>query len=294
MWLFRKGLDISRATARPVADADLPAVSRLLRDGPRRYYGLNGADLRALLAAGPGVVLADQGEIFAVALAGVPVADTSWLRAVALADGVETRPALAALAPALHADLASRGVGQVFFAGDDASDAWLASALREHGYLKATEILVYEKPHLEIPDGGNPDVNVRPAVAADLPAIMRLDQACFEAQWTKDSTVLGPAVEHGPYFVVAELEGAPVGYAYATTHFGGRLVHLVRIAVDPSLRGARIGVRLLADLVAFAGEQRAAAITLNTQAYNTRAQRLYTWFGFAPTGERQTVLRRAL
>ena len=32
-------------------------------------------------------------------------------------------------------------------------------------------------------------------------------------------------------------------------------------------------------------------ITLNTQAYNTAAQRLYEWFGFRRTGERQAILR---
>ncbi|HMQ32354.1 MAG TPA: GNAT family N-acetyltransferase [Chloroflexaceae bacterium] len=294
MWLFRKGLDISRTAARSVQGDDLTVISRLLRDSPRRYHGLNGVDLPALLAANHGVVLAAPGEIYGVALVGAPTAATCWLRAVALADGLETRPALGALVPALEEAVAGRGVREIFFAGDDSSDAWLSLVLQEHGYLKTTEILVYEKPHLDIPAAGNPAVQVRPAADVDLPEVMRLDRACFEPQWTKDGTILGPAIEHGPYFVVAELEHEPVGYAYATTHFGGRLVHLVRIAVDPARRGAGIGVRLLADVVAFAEEQHAAAITLNTQAYNARAQRLYSWFGFAPTGERQTVLRRAL
>jgi len=81
-----------------------------------------------------------------------------------------------------------------------------------------------------------------------------------------------------------------VGYAYATTHFGGRLVHLVRIAVEPTRRGQGVGVRLLADLTAFAQDSGASLITLNTQAYNRSAQRLYEWFGFHSTGERQIVL----
>lgn len=291
MWLFRKGLDLSRATPRPIAADDLTAVSRLLRDGSRRYYGLTGGDLPALLAAGCGVALDASGELFGIALVSMPAATTCWLRAVALADGVEVRPALAALLAALHTTMAAQGVRHIFFGGDESADGWLTAALSLQGYQRETEVLVYEKPDLDIPDGGNPDVQVRPAAHVDLAEILRLDQACFEPQWTKDDTILGPAIDHGPYFVVAELEDTLVGYAYATTHFNGRLVHLVRIAVDARVRGARIGVRLLADLVAYAGEQHANVVTLNTQAYNTQAQRLYSWFGFAPTGERQTVLR---
>ena len=56
-------------------------------------------------------------------------------------------------------------------------------------------------------------------------------------------------------------------------------------------RGQSIGVRLLADLVAFARVRGADLLTLNTQSYNTDAQRLYEWFGFRRTGERQAILR---
>lgn len=294
MWLFRKGLDLSRAVSRPVTADDLTPVSRLLRDGARRYHGLSGADLPALLAAGHGVVLVTGAELHAVAVVSVPAEATCWLRAVAVAEGVDVRAAVAALLEALHDALAARGLRHIFFAGDDSAEGWLAPLLQASGYQKETEVLVYEKGSLVIPDGGNPDVQVRPATPVDLPGVMGLDRVCFEPQWTKDDTILGPALEQGPFFVVAELEGALVGYAYATTHFSGRLVHLVRIAVAPERRGARIGVRLLADLVAYADDLHATAVTLNTQSYNHNAQRLYRWFGFVATGERQAVLRRGL
>lgn len=294
MWLFRKGLDISRAAPRPVDSGDLTAVARLLSDGARRYRGLSGVDLHALLAAGHGAVLAAGREIYAVALASPPSEQTSWLRAVALADGGEVRPALTALIPALHQGLRATGVRELFYSGDGSLDLWLTSALLTFGYRRETEMLVYEKTELISPDGGNSAVLLRPPTQADLEAILSLDQVCFEPQWTKDDTVLGPAIEHGPYFTVAELDATLAGYAYATTHFGGHYVHLVRIAVAPQLRGRGIGVRLLADVVAYAAEQRANVVTLNTQAYNRRAQGLYQWFGFAPTGERQAVLRCSL
>jgi ribosomal protein S18 acetylase RimI-like enzyme len=82
-----------------------------------------------------------------------------------------------------------------------------------------------------------------------------------------------------------------VGYAYATSHFGGKLVHLVRIAALPQYQRKGVGARLLAEVIKFAQRQNADLVTLNTQSYNEHAQRLYRWFGFAPNGESQTVLR---
>jgi ribosomal-protein-alanine N-acetyltransferase len=294
MWLFRKGPSLSSASARPVHVDDQTRVSRLLRDGGRRYYGLAGDELVSLLSAGQGVALSAGEELLAVALVSLPTERTCWLRGVAIVDGVEPREALAALIPALHAELVSRGMCELYYAGDEAADTWLAPALRAHGYTQATEVVVYEKRDLGVPHFGNPDVQVRPATSVDMAEVIRLDRACFEPQWTKDDSILGPALAHGPLFILAEVAGAIAGYAYATSHFGGRLIHLVRIAVEPRYRGARVGTRLLAAVVSFATAQGATVITLNTQAYNAHAQRLYRWFGFEPTGERQIVLRHEL
>ncbi|NTV63929.1 MAG: GNAT family N-acetyltransferase, partial [Oscillochloris sp.] len=145
-----------------------------------------------------------------------------------------------------------------------------------------------------IPHGGNPNVQIRPATSVDIPEVLRLDQTCFEAQWTKGEEILAPAIAQGPLFMIAEQAEHVVGYAYATSHFGGRLIHLVRIAVDPGYQGRQIGIRLLAAVTSFAAGHGATLITLNTQAYNTHAQRIYRWFGFAPTGECQIVMRRPL
>jgi ribosomal-protein-alanine N-acetyltransferase len=294
MWLFRKSVNISSAYARPVCAADLTHISQLLRDGGRRFYGLTGSELPAILEDGCGVALTSGDEILAVALTSRPAAATCWLRVVAFVEGSDFHAGMSALMPALHTEMAGRGISAIYYAGDEAADIWLIPALQGLGYTQDTEVIVYEKRDLTIPDYGNPDVRVRETVGVDMAEVLRLDRACFEPQWTKDDVILGPAIEQGPLFVIAELEGQAVGYAYATSHFGGRLIHLVRIAVAPGYQGARIGIRLLAAITSFAVAQGASTITLNTQAYNTHAQRLYRWFGFAPTGERQGILRRQL
>ncbi|RRR71712.1 MAG: GNAT family N-acetyltransferase [Candidatus Viridilinea halotolerans] len=291
MRLFRKSVDLSRATPRILTPADLPVVSRLLRDAPRRYYGLSSGDLVPLLEAQQGIGLELGQEICALAMLGWPIAATCWLRALALAEGVEVQAGVAALLAALRPVLAARDMQSLFYAGDEGSDGWLVPLLKQAGFGVETDVLVYEKRRLDWPTLGPERVQIRPAALVDLAEVLRLDQCCFEPQWVKDSLIMRDALAQGPYFMLAEQDGALLGYAYATTHFQGRLVHLVRIAVAPEQRGLGIGVRLLADLVGYAKQLPAHVLTLNTQAYNARAQRLYHWFGFRPTGEAQQVLR---
>jgi ribosomal protein S18 acetylase RimI-like enzyme len=152
-------------------------------------------------------------------------------------------------------------------------------------------VVVYEKRELGIPSQGNQAVRVRRALPVDLPAVLAVDRACFDPQWNKDEGIIGPALIETPYFVAAELDGALIGYAFVTKHFGGRLIHLVRIAVLPQYQGQAIGARLLAEVIAYARSCNADVVTLNTQVDNIAAQRLYEWFGFRRTGEQQIVLR---
>ena len=237
------------------------------------------------------MLLVAGGEIWAVAIAGWRVESTTWIRGLALADGLPTGSALDMLLPPFHALLRSDGLGHIYYAGDEAADIWVQPALQARGYTHETDVVVYEKTKLDVPGHGNQAVRIRRAHAVDMPVVLEVDRACFDPQWNKDESVIGPSILEAPYFVVAEIGGQVVGYAFATSHFAGRLMHLVRIAVLPQFRGQAIGVRLLADLVEFARVRSADLMTLNTQSYNTAAQRLYEWFGFRRTGERQAILR---
>jgi ribosomal protein S18 acetylase RimI-like enzyme len=290
MRLFRKSPDLRRAQLRPLTGADLAAASRLLHESSRRYYALSISELPALLEAGHGVALEIDTGLYGIALAGRPTQGACWLRLLAVADGLAVAPALTMLLEALHRSVAVYGATTIFYAGDDGADAWMIPVLKPLGYQVETEVIVYEKRYLNSPAVGNLAVVIRPAQAADLDAVVRLDRRCFSPEWTKDDLILSSAIAQGPYFKLAESDGLIVGYAYASSHSGGYLLHLVRIAVDPERHGSGIGVRLLDDLVNFAVDQSAQLITLNTQAYNSRAQRLYHWFGFSPTGERQPIL----
>lgn len=291
MKLFRRSLNLLQASPRPTVRADYPQVSRLFRDAGRRFQNFSADELEPMLEATSGIVLEAGSEIWGAALCSWRAGTTSWLRGVAITEGLDARQALGALLLPLHALLRTDGVRQLFYAGDDGSDLWMQPTLQSRGYIADTEVIVYEKRTLNIPSHGSDVVYIRPALPLDTAAVTALDHVCFDSQWIKDEHILQPAIAQGPLFLVAELGSRIIGYAYATSHFNGRLIHLVRIAVDPAHQGRAIGVRLLAEVVAFARQHGAHSITLNTQAHNHHAQRLYEWFGFTPTGERQIVLR---
>jgi GNAT superfamily N-acetyltransferase len=289
---FRRNPDLSQALHRFTSEADVTRVSRLLRDGSRCYYALTGNELPQLLKQGNAVVIQGQKDLWGVAVVSLRTHQTTWLRAVALVKGIHVTGSLQKLLCPLHDSLRDQGIAHIYYAGDSATDSWLVPSLREIGYGQDTEVIIYEKRTMEIPSYGNQQVTIRPAVAQDLYPIHILDRTCFEVHWTKDDTILSTALGSSEgIFFVAEYQRRIVGYAYATHHFGGRLFHLVRLAVDPRNRGEAIGVRLLAEIVGIAQEHNAQLITLNTQAYNERAQQLYGWFGFVNSGETQPILR---
>jgi ribosomal protein S18 acetylase RimI-like enzyme len=291
MRFFRRTLDASLATPREATPADLTAVSRLLSQSSHRFVGFQSANLPTLLASAPVMLLSAGNEIWAAAIAGWHVEATTWIRGLALADGLPTGAAFDTLLPPFHALLRSQALQRVYYAGDEAADIWIQPALRARGYAHETDVVVYEKTNLDVPAQGNQAVRIRRAQAVDLPTMLEVDRACFDPQWNKDESIIGPSIIDAPYFVAAEIDGGIVGYAFATSHFSGKLMHLVRIAVLPQYRGQSIGVRLLADVIEFARVRGADLMTLNTQAHNAAAQRLYEWFGFKRTGERQAILR---
>lgn len=294
MPFFRRNLDIALARVRPPEDADITAVSRLLRDSAHRFLGAESGDLPALLHSAPALMLANGRDLWGCIIAGWPTDDATWVRALAFADGLPIGDGFDTLLPPFEPLLGQRGVRRLFYAGDASADEWTQPALLKRGWVRQTNVVVYEKHGHAIPSGGNQNVRIRRAQSIDLPTVIALDRISFDAQWVKDEGILGPAIVEQPFFMIAELNGLPAGYAFATSHFSGKLLHLVRIAVDPSTRGQGVGVRLMAELIQFARNRGAETLTLNTQAENRTAQRLYEWFGFERTGESQTVLRRDL
>ncbi len=126
----------------------------------------------------------------------------------------------------------------------------------------------------------------------DMPALLEIEEACFEDLWRYDSTAFCDIAATHPYFAVAELDGQVVGYQFNTVDADAG--YLVRIAVHPAVNGQGIGARLMAEAMSFFAQMRVSHIMLNTQDNNTHAHNLYEWFGFERVQQMGFVLRKYL
>jgi [ribosomal protein S18]-alanine N-acetyltransferase len=290
MPLRRPGFKPDQAVVRPAHADDITAISRIMLTARHVMSNMISETLADLLGHAPGVVLLSEDQIWGAAVAGLPLGQTTWVRVLIMADGLPPDLGMAVLLPELHREARTHQIQRIYYGGDVATDIWVAGRLMRHGYTQNTQVISYAKHVMDSPAPGNPRVVIRPASDADRHHIVLIDQRCFEPQWTKGDLAIGQVFAEAPYCVLATLDDRPIGYALAMEYFGGRQVHLVRIAVLPEQQGQGVGVRMLDEVVAYARTLGAAQLTLNTQEYNTHARTLYEWFGFQKTGERQLIL----
>ncbi len=294
MPFFRRQFDRRQTLARPAAPHDAAKLEALGHHAFRRYLTGSVEGFIELLPYEPTAVLEYDDRIVAVAQAGWRMPPNAWLRSVIVDSRIDASYALPLAVQQVHHLLPVRGVSAIYVTLDDWTAAWLQAPLAAVGYQHVMEVWSYDKIGMDLPASGNQAVVVRRARAEDLSAILHLDRSCFPTPWGKGEEILGRALVRAPYFSVAEFSGEIVGYTYVTIHNVGHQAHLVRIAVSPTYQGQAIGVRLLAEVVRFCQNRRIELLSLNTQDYNVGAQRLYEWFGFRRTGERQIVLGASL
>jgi ribosomal protein S18 acetylase RimI-like enzyme len=290
MPFFNRSFDPYQAPVRPATAADAFALRALAQRAQWSYLTSTADEFPALVQHDPTMVLLDDERIVAAAQVGWQLLPNAWLRTVLVDNRVNPEAALGRLLPALHRALPTHGVTSNFATLDTWSDPWLRAPLEAAGYRWIMDVWGYAKHGPDVPSYGNQVLAVRRATERNLQAVLAIDAACFPTPWAKGAEILQPALVSAPYFTVAEFNDQIVGYSYVSLHRGGWQAHLVRIAVAPAFQGVGVGVRLLADVVRFCRHRRIDLLTLNTQAANTHAQRLYEWFGFERTGEVQTVL----
>jgi ribosomal-protein-alanine N-acetyltransferase len=131
-------------------------------------------------------------------------------------------------------------------------------------------------------------INIRPMVEADIEAAAAIEAATYPTPWTlgifRDE--LGG---RGRTYLIAEVDGEPVGYAGLM--MVGDEAHVTSVTVHPSRRGERIGTRLMLDMVEAALAGGARSLTLEVRVSNRAAQSLYQRFGMAPVGVRKAYYR---
>jgi [ribosomal protein S18]-alanine N-acetyltransferase len=128
-------------------------------------------------------------------------------------------------------------------------------------------------------------IRIRTATAADLDAVMALEQAAFPASaWERETMRAEIASEWGRYLIAVDGDGRALGYA------GLRAVgvegDVQTIAVAEGARGRGIGRALVAELLAEAGRRGVRELFLEVRADNEVARGLYASVGFEEIGVR--------
>ena len=291
----------SSERVRKLGSEDLPLVERLLRTSEYIYQRFTLEELPALLKHYPTVGLFSGDTLLSFLLSQTVNAPSAWIGGFGVswtesrAYVKMIRTLLEYLAPLLIA----RRVRYLHYSGTDVEQDWLRDVLLPLGFSPYRLLYAYDKFDYTVPTQGNLSVTVRPVEERDIPALLTIEQACFEDLWRYDALSFRDIAQTHPYFVVAEVPtinrgttGRVVGYQFNA--LDGEFGYLVRIAVHPSVGGQGIGARLMSEAIRFFKDARVSRIMLNTQEDNTYAHRLYEWFGFIRIQQVGFVLRKQL
>lgn len=273
---------------------DLPFITRLLNTSEYIYQRFTLEELPSLLNHYPTVGLINGTSLRGFLLSQTVNAPSAWLGGFGVS-WTESRSyieLLDILFGHLARQLITRGVRYLHYSGNDLQSDWLRDALLPRGFRPYRLLYAYDKFDYAIPSQGNQLVKLRPVEARDIPALLAIEEACFEDFWRYDALSFKEIAATHPYFVVAELDDKVIGYQFNALE--GEYGYLVRIAVHPSRNGQGIGARLMAEAIRFFKQAKVLRIMLNTQDDNTHAHRLYEWFGFVRISQVGFVLRKNL
>ena len=279
---------------RPLTNDDLPLVLRLLNTSEYIYQRFTLEELPMLLKYYPTVGMFSGDSLRGFLLTQTVNAPTAWIGGFGVS-WTESRlyiSILEMLLEQLTTPLIKRGVRYLYYSGNDMQNDWLRDVLLVRGFALHRLLYAYDKYDYNIPATGNPGVQLRSVEKRDIPALLAIEEACFEDFWRYDALSFEEIAATHPYFVVAELNGKVVGYQFNALE--DEQGYLVRIAVHPSVSGQGVGIRLMSEAIAFFQQERVLRIMLNTQDDNVRAHRLYEWFGFVRIQQVGFVLRKDL
>jgi [ribosomal protein S18]-alanine N-acetyltransferase len=119
---------------------------------------------------------------------------------------------------------------------------------------------------------------IRRATLADVDAIMGIESLSFSTPWPRSAFVGEIKAHSWSHVFVAELGDTIVGFMIYWTVVGE--IHLLNLAVHPSMRTKGIGTLMVERLIANAREQAQQEIILERRESNHTARRLYERFGF--------------
>lgn len=142
-----------------------------------------------------------------------------------------------------------------------------------------------------VSEAPSPVYHVRMMREDDVPAVMAIERASFEAGWPATAFERELSRNTMARYIVAE-EGETNGAAPGPVGFAGLWLmldeaHVVTVAVLPHLRGRGIGRLLVHGLIELARASAMSVATLECRESNTVARRLYSRYGFYEVGVRK-------
>ena len=225
--------------------------------------------------------LADNhGRTHAALVAAPDSLGVAWVQAFACGKGQAPQVAWQALWEAARQALVELGVRRVWAMTSEASFAAILLAV---GFQQSSEVvtLTYFGERADLPDAP-PDIVLREMQAADLPAVLALDNLAFTPPWQMDREALETTYHASAVTALALHQAETAGYILATQS-QGRL-HLARLATAPGWQRKGIGRALTLHLLQQAGRQAAGHLTVNTQIENYASLKLYQALGFGGRG----------
>lgn len=126
------------------------------------------------------------------------------------------------------------------------------------------------------------------------PAVIELDQQCFDGFWRFDATGLNDAINATPFHRVRSGFARRNLVGYAITGRAGSQGYLQRIGVAPEARRDGWGTTLVADGLQWLRRNGARQALVNTQFDNDDALHLYERCGFTRLPVRLCVMERSL
>jgi ribosomal protein S18 acetylase RimI-like enzyme len=111
--------------------------------------------------------------------------------------------------------------------------------------------------------------------------ILSIEQIDYMLNWMYDLQLLESQMEQGHGFLVAEEDGAAIGFAgYELNHLAGSLSKLHKLYLLPSSQGKGVGKALLLEVAKRAREAGQKSLVLNVNKYNKKAIDFYRVLGF--------------
>lgn len=126
---------------------------------------------------------------------------------------------------------------------------------------------------------------VRKALLKDAAGMAEIDRICFALPWSRQAFAKELGDNSAAFYLVAEAEGALIGYAGQWEIVGEG--HITNVAVLPEFRGMGAGEKMLRRLIELSSEKGIGSHTLEVRESNEAAIGLYKKLGFKVAGIRK-------